>query len=39
MLEVVRLVSFDSIVTELGVLDADGVRRLAVAKVVAARLA
>ncbi|MEX0826859.1 MAG: hypothetical protein WD184_08945 [Acidimicrobiia bacterium] len=39
MLEVVRLVSFDSIVTELGVLDADGVRRLADAKVVAARLA
>lgn len=38
-LEVVRLAAFDSVVTELGVLDAGGVRRLTEGKVVAARLA
>lgn len=37
-LEVVRLGSFASIVTELGVLDPDGVRRLADGKAVAPRL-
>jgi len=38
-LEVVRLAAFDSVVTELGVLDADGARRLAEGHRVAGRLA